>query len=444
MIAITKVPRILRAGGILAIGAIFLAACGSTTTATSKPTPASGSPLVIADLAPFTGVDAALGGFYEASCLGATKAINAAGGVLGHRLACATFDTRGDPADAVPATNQMFATEPNLAMVIGCTSDEAASVVPIINSKKMVMFCMTGQSEFDHTHYPYFFRLVPPDLAESYAMVAIAKYTKHYQRVALAFGNDIGSQTFVGPALTSIKKAGLTLTANVTLDLTANTFRTEAEQVVQSHPQVILTEALGSADATFLAEVKQLNGGVMIPVIGTSATISPAWFSAVAGAVGASTLAQNFVADNLVTATSGPEFTPFNNAMQAVKSQVTSLDAGSLNTLLSGPGAVHLFDGMNLAALAMIMANSTKPSVYKADILKIGDGVPGAVVVNSFAQGKAELAKGKAIRYIGPGGPTSFDSYHDSPGIFQVDGYSASGSVLVLGGITTAHYRAVQ
>ena len=56
---------------------------------------------------------------------------------------------------------------------------------------------MTGQSEFDHVHFPYFYRLVPPDLAESYAMVAIAHFSKHYKRVALAFGNDIGSQTFV-------------------------------------------------------------------------------------------------------------------------------------------------------------------------------------------------------------------------------------------------------
>ena len=85
------------------------------------------------------------------------------------------MDTRGDPADAVPAVNQMFASTPGLALVIGCTSDEAASVAPVINAHKMAMFCMTGQSEFDHVHYPYFYRLVPPDLEESYAMVAIAQ-----------------------------------------------------------------------------------------------------------------------------------------------------------------------------------------------------------------------------------------------------------------------------
>ena len=86
------------------------------------------------------------------------------------RCSCTTADTRGDPADAVPAVGSLLSRTHNLELVIGCTSDEAAAVVPIINSHKTVMFCMTGQSEFDSVHYDYFYRLVPPDLAESYAM----------------------------------------------------------------------------------------------------------------------------------------------------------------------------------------------------------------------------------------------------------------------------------
>src|SRR5262249_20856886 len=60
-----------------------------------------------------------------------------------------------------------------------------------------------------------------------------------------------------------------------------------------------------------------------------------------------------------------------------------------------------------------------------------------------FAQGVAELKAGKAIRYVGPGGPTSFDSFHDSPGIFQVDTYTAAGVVNVSGNITATQLRAV-
>ena len=440
--------RPMRAGAILAAGALAtgLAACGSSSSGGgsaggSSSSGASGSKLTVADVAPFSGADAALGPTYLASCYGATAAINQAGGVLGHTLTCKSVDTRGDPADAVPAVNQMFASTPGLALVIGCTSDEAASVAPVINAHKMAMFCMTGQSEFDSVHYQYFYRLVPPDLEESYAMVAIAQQL-HYKRIALAFGNDIGSQTFIQPAVSALKKAGITMTTNQTLDLKATTFRSEAEAIVHSHPDAIMTEALGAADPTLFSEIKQLNGGKMIPVIGTSAAISPAFFKSAAAAVGASAFVSGFHADNLVVESTGPAYQAFSKALLSQQGKVPGA-TGNFTTYLSAPGGVHLYDGINLAALAMIMSKSTSPSVYGPDIIKIGNGVPGATLCYSFAQCATSLKAGKAIRYEGPGGPTNFDSFHDSTGIFQVDTYTPSGSVKVTGNLTAAQLRAL-
>jgi len=429
--------RLLAGMAIVMLVGGLVAACGSSSGGSSG----KGS-IVFADVAPFSGPDAALGPTYLVSCEGTANAINKAGGILGHTVSCTSADTKGDPADAVPAVQSLFSRTPNLDLVIGCTSDEAAAVVPIINSHKTVMFCMTGQSEFDHVHYPYFYRLVPPDLAESYAMTVIAK-SLGYTRIALAFGNDIGSQTFVVPAQQAIAKAGMTVVANETLDLNATTFRTEAEKIIQAHPDAIMTEALGSADPTLFSEIKQLNGGKMIPIIGTSAAISPAFFTAAAKAVGAADFAANFHADNLVTATSGPAYQAFTKALLAVKGKVANAQVGDFTTYFTAPGAVHLYDGMNLAALAMIAAGSTSTAKWMPYITSIGDGVPGAVVVNSFAQGVRELKAGKKIRYVGPGGPTSFDSYHDSPGIFQIDTYTASGAVHVSGNISATQLRAV-
>jgi ABC-type branched-subunit amino acid transport system substrate-binding protein len=440
-------PRIMPLGAVAGAAALalVLAACGSsgsTSPSSSGGGAKPGATLTIADVAPFSGPDAALGPTYLATCYGATHAINADGGVLGHKFTCKSVDTRGEPADAVPAVNQLFASTPNVALVIGCTSDEAASVVPIINARKVNMFCMTGQSEFDHVHFPYFYRLVPPDLEEAYAMVVIAQQL-HYTRLALAFGNDIGSQTFVQPATAAIKKAGMTLTTSQTLALNASTFRTEAEAIIGSHPQAILTEALGTADPTLFAEIKQLNHGKPIPIIATSAAISPPFFKAAAAALGASTFAANFHADNLVTETSGPAYGPFKNALMSQQGKVPGT-VGNFATYLSAPGGVHLYDGINLAALAMLMSKSVISSKYGPDIIKIGDGVPGATVCYSFVSCAAALKSGKSIRYEGPGGPTSFDSYHDSTGIFQIDTYSPSGAVHVVGNISAAQLRAVQ
>ena len=135
-----------------------------------------------------------------------------------------------------------------------------------------------------------------------------------------------------------------------------------------------MTEALGSADPTLFAEIKQLNGGKMIPIIGTSAAISPPFFKSAAAAVGATTFTANFHADNLVTETSGPAFQAFSAALLGQQGKVPGA-TGDFTTYLSAPGGVHLYDGINLAALAMIMSKSTDPSVYGPDIVTIGNGV---------------------------------------------------------------------
>ena len=88
------------------VASLALAACSSGGSQGAS----KGGSITVADVAPFTGADAALGPIYYASCLGATHAINSAGGVEGKTVNCKAVDTRGDPADAVPAVRQRAAT----------------------------------------------------------------------------------------------------------------------------------------------------------------------------------------------------------------------------------------------------------------------------------------------------------------------------------------------
>ena len=150
----------------------------------------------------------------------------------------------------------------------------------------------------------------------------------------------------------------------------------------------------------------------------------------------------NFHADNLVVETSGPAYDAFSKALLSQQGKVPGV-TGNFTTYLSAPGGVHLYDAVNLSSLAMIMSKSTSPSVYGPDVIKIGNGVPGAQLCYSFAQCAPLVKAGKAIRYEGPGGPTNFDSFHDSTGIFQVDTYSANGNVNVVGNLTAAQLRAL-
>lgn len=413
---------------------LVLAACGTSNTATNS---ASGtSPLLVGVVAPFTGVDASLGPAYYAACLPAALTINNNGGIMGHHISCQQFDTRGEPADAVPAARLMVASNSNLIAAVGCTSDEASSVVPILNSSHIPMFCMTGQSEFNKTPLKYFHRLVPPDEFDAYAMVGNALYQNHWTKIALVFGNDIGSQAFVKPATTAIQKLGGTVTISQAIALGQPSYRTEVAQMLATHPQVILTEALGTppADATYLAEVKQQNGGKSIPFIGTSATAGdPAWFTGVKNAIGLQDLLDNYQAVDIGTTFAGPGYDEFLTQLNASASQFA--DAPKYKQRAS---TLHLYDGIIMTALAMNASKSITPTDYNAKIKDIGNGVSGATVVHTYKEGVDAINAGKSVRFVGAGGETNYNQYNNSQQGYILVKYDKDGGEVTVGTLSQA------
>src|ERR1700730_11179832 len=102
-----------------ALALLSVAACSSSAGGGSSPA----STLTVGEFNPFTGPDAAFGPEMVGGCIPAIRLINAGGGVLGHHMSCVQEDTRGDPADAVPAAQKMMATESSLVGVLGPSSD---------------------------------------------------------------------------------------------------------------------------------------------------------------------------------------------------------------------------------------------------------------------------------------------------------------------------------
>jgi ABC-type branched-subunit amino acid transport system substrate-binding protein len=417
---------------VSAVGSmVLLAACGGG--ASSGGSGLGTGDLLVGVIAPFTGADAGLGPAYYAACLAAAPSINNNGGVGSRQVKCQQFDTRGEPADAVPAANQMVASNSNLMAVVGCTSDEAATVAPIIDRAHIPMFCMTGQTEFNKTTLKYFHRLVPADIYDAYAMVGSALFGPGhapYKKAALVFGNDIGSQAFVQPATNAFTKLGGTIAINQPITLGAPSYRTEVAAMLATHPDVIFTEALGSA-GTYLKEVKTQNGGQMIPFIGTSATIDPTWFQQVKDAIGVDDLVKNYAGVDLGYTFSGPAYDEF----------LTNLSAAA-STFANAPkykqrgATLHLYDGIIMTALAMTATNSADPTVYNAKVKEIANGTSGATVVSTYKDGVAAIKAGKSIRFVGAGGENTFDQYNNSVSGYIWVTYNAAGDEIKAGQMT--------
>jgi ABC-type branched-subunit amino acid transport system substrate-binding protein len=418
---------------VTAIGAalalIAVGACGSSGSGGSAP-----ATLVVGEFNPFTGPDAAFGPEMVGGCIPAIKLINAGGGVLGHHLSCVQEDTRGDPADAVPAAQKMMATEGSLVGVLGPSSDEALATVPLLNQGHVPMFVDTGQAAFDHTTDAYFWRVTPADDVKGYAL-ALWAHKAGYTRAAAVFGNDAGAQSDVPTLVSAFTRLGGTIVYNKPFALDQSSYRSEIESMLAAHPQVIFTEVDPQTGATLLSELQQLHG--LLPVVGTEVTLQAPWLKAVNGAIGAAAMAKYFEGMQPYAPPQGPAWQAYNRSLLASGSQVPKPSQWSTD-----PYSMTYYDSVNVMALAMLAAKSTSPAVFDKYITHVTEPGPGKTVVSTFTAGKAALKAGQQIQYVGAGGPIVFNRWHNSTGAFEAARYM-QGNIVLVGSVSAAQIAAL-
>lgn len=432
--------RFVTIASLCVVSAVLAACSGGPPGSNSGTGSGSGSSgkLLFAQFNPFSGPDAAFGPEMVVACDAAINLINKDGGVLGHKVTCKGVDTHGDPADAVAAANQMIATNSNLVGALGPSSDEALATVPILNRSHIPMFADTGQAAFDHSTAAYFWRLSPADDVKGYAM-AIYAHAHGWTRGAAIFGNDVGSQSAVPTLLRAYSLLGGKMVNNQAIALDQPSYRTEVENMLAAKPQVIFTETDPATAATFLSEVQQLNGGKLLPVVGTEVTLEASWVQAVVKGIGSAALRQYQVGVQPYAPPSGPAYGQFRTALYASK----AASAANLAVYSTDPYAMGYYDSINLMALAMIAAKSTSPVKYNAEITAMSNPGSGKVVVHTFAAGKAALAAGKKIQYIGASGPAVFNKYHNSTGAFEVAAYVGPGKIRLASVVSAAQIAAL-
>ena len=393
----------------------IVAAVGGSASAASKA-------LNIGVIYPFTGANAIQGQIGQAGCLIGITPVNAAGGVMGQKLVCKDFDTKGDPADAVPAANQMVASA-SPVMVIGA-SDDAVTTAPIVEAAHIVNFTTVGDPHFDKQTNQFFYRITPSDALQG---VALGYWAAKYgpKRVAAAFTSDLGAQTSVPPLRAEYAKLGHHLVADVTVAPGQSSYRTEVEKLIAAKPGAILTEMDAQSQATFLSEYKQLAGSLPL-IIGTERTASSDIIKALKGAIGASLLTTNVHAITPYVGLTGAGYNAYKQTLMSLKKQIPGA-----SDLVGHPYAIADYDAVQITALAMVAAKSTVPAKYQQFISKVTNQVKGATVVHTYAQGVAALKAGKTIQYVGASGPLVFNKYHSAGRAFSYDRYDAKSASFV-------------
>ncbi len=406
-----------RAIGLVGGAGMLLAACSSNPTPASSKSGGGGlsgvsGKLTVAVFNPFSGADASFGPLMMSGCIPAVNLINKDGGIYGHDLTCTPVDTRGDPADAVPAANKLIATQSNLVMVIGPSSDEASATVPIFNAAKVPMFPDAGNAEFDRSNFTYLWRLIPPDAADGYAQAIWAR-RQGYTRAALIYASNVGFSNGPSGASAGFPALGgkIVYSANLTPD--QPTYESTISAMLAKNPQVILYEAGPRTSTTFFSELKSL--GHLIPTIGPETIYEPQWEKSVGGVIGTSTLAKTVTIVEAYVNTSSAGWPAFHQALLAAASQIPQA-----STYSNDPFTIANYDGVNMVALAMLMKKTINRTVINDTMNSLITPGPGKVVCNSFSACKTDILAGKKIQYVGAGGAIQLNQWHNAGGSYHV------------------------
>src|SRR5215471_10799248 len=398
---------------LLAASALAVAGCGSSSGASGS---GGSAAMNIGVIYPFTGANADQGAIGMAGCLTGVAAVNAAGGVLGGKLVCKSFDTKGDPADAATAANQMMASA-SPVMVIGA-SDDAVTTAPIVTAAGVPNFATIGDPHFDHQTGKYFYRITPSDALQGIALGYWA--ATHYTRPAAVFTSDLGAQTSVPPLRTEYAKLHKKLVADVTLAPGQSSYRTEVAKIAAAHPDALVSEMDPQSSTTFLSEYLQLAGHLPV-ILGTQRTSNSDWIQAVFGAIGAANYTKYIKAITPYVPPGGPSHTVYAHWLLKLGGKVKDP-----SQYLQHPYAIADYDAVNITALAMTEAHSASPATFNAFIPKITAPSPGAVVVHSYAAGLAALKAGKHIQYVGADSTLVFNAYHSAERAFSYDSFVAA------------------
>ena len=424
--------KVVSAIGILGISALVSSSSFAASAATSPIKGPSNpcahfpkAPINIAAFGPFSGPSASTGerGILPGLKVG-TYEVNAGGGVCGNQFVQVVQDSRGDPADAIPAAYQLVATH-HLNGIIGLDSETAVSTARIFNAAKILTMTTAGATQLNSLRMKYVYRTYPPDSVEAYAMVAAA-FEKRWKRAVVFYDNTSGDQSAVPPLLYSYRHHGGKILANMTVTEDEPSYETYIQKIVKLKPQVIFFEADVQTAGTFFGELQQSSLGLKTPII--QGSTEPLMVQAIASA----------------THLTNADISKFDFATQPqTKNAVTYASfahwfqlANNGLSPYNGYNAAN-FDGINLMALAMYLAGSPDPTKYVKYIEQLTNDPKGHPCID-YASCLVLLKKHKTIFYDGAAGPHLFNKFHWSTGQWAVAIPGAQGNGVVIRQIPAA------
>jgi branched-chain amino acid transport system substrate-binding protein len=379
-----------------AAAAVLVAACGSSASGggSSGAIKTDGAGHVsFGVLSCFTGPLAVLGQAMLQGSQVAQKVINANGGVLGKQLDLSHADTQCDEADAVPAVRQLLAAD-SVSGIIGPETQEIAAVSPIVSAAKIPTEFQGGSTAFDKNTNQYLWRDSPSDSQLGVAM-ALYAHQKGYKTAALLFSSDIAQQTIPKPITATWKKFGNSIVSDVTVAPGQTSYRTQVQNIISAHPDVIFTQLDPQTAAVMFQNFKELDN-LAIPIVGTDVTSGNDYLKAIT---------YQIAHDHLISV--------FGTNATGAAADYFAKQFAAQNGASAQPiaGANYAYDAVISLALAMDKAGTTDGPAVIAAMKQVTN--PPGTPCDDYASCLKGVKAGTKIKMDGASGDLIFNSFNN-------------------------------
>jgi branched-chain amino acid transport system substrate-binding protein len=362
----------------------------------------------------------------------ALRDINAAGGVIGCKLAADERDSQSQGTVAVDAAKQLVEIGHVPAIIGGIISSVSIPILTAVTAPAKVVQISPASSSPTLTELGrqgktngIFFRTITSDALQG---VAAAKYAIDLGLKKLAIiqvNNDFGvnmTREFSG----AYKALGGAITSVTPYNESQASYAAEVTAGLQGGPDGLYLVSY-PVDGATIARTWISQGGPRKFLLNDGMN-SPDFIKAVGA---------RYLGDAYGTS-SGTESSPSLDYFNASYKAFSGLEPGA-------PAAVQSYDAAALLGLAIAEAGKAESAAIRDALYKVTDanGTPIHAGAAEFRKALALIKDGKPIRYVGVIGPIGFDRYGDITGPF-VEWRIEDGKVVSKGQLSSADIDAIR
>ena len=365
-----------------------------------------------------SGSMAAIGGAIGDAGQLAIDHINAAGGLLGCKVAYRLRDDQGQPSVGVDAAKSLVEIE-GVEVLLGAI--QSGISMPILTAvtvpeKITHISCCSSAPSFTELAREggtdgYWFRTLPTVRPQGFVMADIAR-ERGYEDVAVIYVNSDYGLSLAKAFQEAIEAGGGSVSAMVPYNQEQASYRAEVTEALRGDPDSLFLVAFPADGATAMREWLSLGGTQEILL---SNALRASEF---VDAVGAQYLSKAVGIDNAQVA--GPSVDAFNASWEE-----------KFGSAPAGPGLHTMYDAAAVALLAAEAAGTYDGTLIRDKVREV-TGPVGEVVhpgAEGFAKAKEILKGGGRITYVGATGPIVFDDNGDVTGPYLIWGVGEDGSL---------------